>query len=335
VGDLVQTIQQGLRDFSGGLNNDPSVYPQGQPDPGFTKDRPTSVMGGLGQSVGDFGRGMLQEGVLGLLDPQGMMDRQAVERELRGQFAVVPNGFVGPRLPNQVTEAEYEQLTHTYSDIRLGRSDIHFDGTTDAAYREGTMHDIASIMQTGSGRSLITSLANNTAGERDAAGNPVHHGTTLRPMLNADGTLNTTNASTQPVDAAGAGVLGTPNQHVITDGTGSRADVAYNPGVNVSAPGSTQPWNGSRSDIVLMHELVHAFDSTHGMADLNPVVAADGVPSDVGAFGEEHQAIGIGRHAGRFLSERTYRDERRAIGLGHTGVLPGDATLPQRGQASP
>lgn len=45
------------------------------------------VLGHFGQLASDFGHGLSQEGLMGLLDPVGMMDRQEAQHELRGNDA--------------------------------------------------------------------------------------------------------------------------------------------------------------------------------------------------------------------------------------------------------
>ena len=56
---------------------------------------PTSggVFGHLGQLASDLGHGIGQEGLMGLLDPVGMMDRQQAQRDLANRFDVVPDDF--------------------------------------------------------------------------------------------------------------------------------------------------------------------------------------------------------------------------------------------------
>lgn len=329
-------------------------------------------------------RGLAQEGMTGLDDLSGAVDRQHAQEELANRFSVVPDDFVGPRLPNQVTQSEYQQVAHTYSDIRLGRGDLTIDtssidseaaqgsyGMTPEAYRAGAMNDIASMMQTRSGRSEIEALHNNPlvsdAGEArndfmgfelpqlpfnvDAGlGNPIHHHTTMVPLLNATGGVDRTNGYAAPDgsgserDAAGA------------RGAGSDVHIRYNPGVNIgdSRPDmhGTNPWMESfRSDVLLAHEMNHAIQQTQGTGDSTAVQASDdssstGVGIDAAyrdADGNplrriEHQAVGIGQSSGNEMTENAYRRERRAmadlgaVGLivGRDGVSDGDTVLTER-----
>jgi hypothetical protein len=79
----------------------------------------------------------------------------------------------------------------------------------------------------------------------------------------------------------------------------------------------------------------------HGNLDATPVVAADGVPLDVHSQATdatdplnrfEHQAVGLGVHAGESVNESNYRAERALIGAdgAPSAVQPGDVNMPQR-----
>ena len=78
---------------------DPQRGSQGAPRGGQSDG---TFLGDLGQTLGDVGRGLSQEGLGGLFDPSGMMDRQSAQRELAGNFNVVPDGTPGIRSENQV-----------------------------------------------------------------------------------------------------------------------------------------------------------------------------------------------------------------------------------------
>ena len=110
-----------------------------------------------------------------------------------GNFQVVPDDFVGPRLPNQVSQHEYENIAHEYSDIRLDRTDLHMDTSSlnaaDAAqYRRDAMAQMGRMMETGSGRGLIDGLAHNAHNQS----------VTLSPFRDAAGAIDPTNAQSQP-----------------------------------------------------------------------------------------------------------------------------------------
>jgi hypothetical protein len=324
---------QGVSDFVHGFEGDPAMYANGGPHPAAQAQHPDGVLATLGQEAGDFLHGFEQEGIGGLLDASGMMDRQAAQRELKSRFDVVPDDFIGPKLPNQVTEAEFEKTAHTYSDIRLQRGDLKFDAGDSQAYKDGAMNDFANMMQTNSGRQLLDTLDNNTAGAKDAKGNPIHHTTTLKPYLKADGTPDTTNS-----DEGGA-----PGHISGDDANGQGIDsvVRYNPGVNVQpaagSPGANEKWWPGRSDVIAMHELTHAYYDTQGTTDNSFVdkTTGDGVPGNVNRnklHRYEHQAAGLGKYANAPISENKYRDERAFIGATETGdaVQPGDVGMRHR-----
>lgn len=260
---------------------------------------------GAKQWMGDMVNGFSQEGLGGLIDPMGMMDRQDAQRQLAGNFDIVPDDFVGPRNQNQVTQAEFEEIARTYSDIRMGRSDLQLDtaGLSDAdaeAFRSSTMGDIGNLLQTESGRGLVRSLA--------------------YAPLQADGSSHRTTTISRRNDAAG----NADNSNANGGGTfGQSGYVRYVPGVD------TLPSRENlRSDVTLYHEMVHAHHAVYNTWDSGNATAGPGVPaSDVGVIGNfEHQAAGIGRHANDPYSENRYRAERRMIGNGVGARTTGSET---------
>ena len=304
---------------------------------------------GIKQFGGDLINGVSQEGLGGLLDPVGMMDRQAAQRELADRFQVVGDDFVGPRLPNQVSQAEYERICGMYSDIRLGRGDLTIDpsalGTPEEqqAYRDGAMGDIANMLQTQNGRDLITRMHNNTP-QTDAAGNPVHRHTTMVPLLAADGTRDLTNGYAAP-DGPGSTRTVNADGTLGAAGAGTDVHIRYNPGVNIGdaypqlTTGGNNPWLGDfRSDVLLMHEMNHAMHQTAGTGDPTQVTATDNplnatdpeMANDAGIRRIEHQAVGLGRYANDPMTENAYRAERRLVAASGTGARAGDATMNQR-----
>lgn len=303
----------------------------------------------IGQWGSDFAGGVAREGWTSVFDPVGTADREAAHRELSDRFQVVGDDFVGPRLPNQVTQSEYDRICSTYSDIRLGRGDLTIDPSalgTDAerdAYRSGAMNDIASLLQTESGRQLVYQLHNNTP-QTDASGNPIHRRTTMVPLLAADGTLDRTNGYASP---DGGGSTYTENADgTRTRGSGTDVHIRYNPGVNIGDAyptlTPTNPWLGDfRSDVLLMHEMNHAMHQTAGTGDSRSIQATDN-PANAsdpetaydasnGIRRIEHQAAGLGMYSNDPMTENRYRAERRLIGsTGMPGAQAGDATLSTR-----
>ena len=252
------------------------------------------------------------EGTDGLFGPIGsmsrMLDRASASVELADRFDVVPDDFVGPRLPNQVTESEYSQIVNTYSDIRTGNSNIGFDSSNmsgDAAtnFRGNVMNDFASMMQTPSGRGMLTDMAYG----RNADGTA--HSTTIRGITNPSGA--------QSIPGGGNADPNTSN------GVGTNSTIEYTPGATVNtAPGDAV--SSIRSDAVLYHEMVHSNHMRLGNEDqrvlgnsTTPSTAAN--PSavharDNGLTSWEYQAVGLGHHSGNAYSENTYRSERTAMG---------------------
>lgn len=295
-----------------------------------------------------------QEGWLGaLLDPMGALDRQHAQRELGDRFAVVPNEFVGPRLANQVTSREYEEIARTYSDIRLGRGDLTLDASAYSsqqqrdAYQSGALDDIAALMQTRSGRHAIAQLHNN--GLRDESGkersglfgiplpwglgSQIHHHTTVMPLLEKNGMPTKDNGQSI---AEGKGdvraILG--DGSLGTAGAGVDVRLQYNPRLNVGKEHSTlsllNPWLAeTRSDILLAHEMNHSIRQTQGMVDNrlvratdntrnrdDPAMARDADPRNhmgVPLTRVEHQAVGVGLYTDSDMTENRYRADRREI----------------------
>jgi len=328
-------------------------------------DQPTSLLGQLGQGIGDLGRGLMQEGLGGALDPVGMMDRMQAQRDLSDRFQVVPDDFIGPRNHNQVSQAEYEQISHTFSDIRLGRGDLTINTSemTDAAqaqtYRDGTMSSIADMMMTTAGRQQVMGLSNNVArnddgtARTDAAGADVHRHSTIRALYNdtnGDGNwLNDdTSAANYRSDNAVATAYGAHGE------TGAALDLTgygtwnRDAGTGARGPGfdSTIWWNPDvtagacdRGDVILAHEMQHALHETQGTMAAGTY---SGPGPDSGTIRNyERQAVGTPHTGGHFpgdpdgCTENTYREQRNQLGLGDRFLQRGDYSAPMPGQAPP
>lgn len=183
-----------MSSFMQGVKPTSNPFGQGPPSPAMpgvnAPVEPESLLAHVGQGVVNLAGGVANEGMAGVLDPVGAVDRQRAAKELQRKFQVVGDDHQGERLPNQVSAAEYEQIVKTYSDIRLGRGDLLIDDKSaedPGAYRANVMDDIGDIMQTASGRSLIGQLSNNA--RSDASGAEIRHKTTLHPKYfeNPDG----------------------------------------------------------------------------------------------------------------------------------------------------
>lgn len=341
VFDFIDETVQDVGGLFAGRDN--SLPTADQPQECTPEDAgPLGFLGGVGQTIGDLGRGLSQEGLSGLLDPAGMLDRQDAQRELAGQFNIMnPEDMVStpggqPYAGNQVSPEEFQQIARTYSDIRMGRTNFQFDtGEMSPEDQEQYQHDMMTqmgrIMQTDSGRGLLNDIAYNEDGNQvtlgayyqtDAAGNPTT-------------TLDTTNAEANPMNNANA-----------ANGTGSGSRVTINPGVDnysIGAPGDA--WDNTRGDVVLYHELSHAWNQVHGTEDQSGAVAAgetglDGTQRDANDPGGiqrwEHQAVGLGNHQNDTgPNENRYRRERAQLGAaGGPGIVAGDVNMPERGHYS-
>lgn len=324
---------------------------------GASRDNPIAAATGIPgvQTVADLANGISQEGIGGLFDYQGMMDRQAAQRELASRFNVVPDGTAGIRTQNQVSEEQFQEIARTYSDIRLDRTDIHMDTSAlstpeaQAQYRQDLMSNFADQLQTESGRELIGSLAHNT--HTDGAGVEQHHTTTFAPRLDAAGNPDNSNAGEQPLNPDGTNASLTDarlgRDAAGNAGAGLDARVNFNPGAgNIQIRPGVEEY---RSDVAMYHEMMHAYTDTRGISDLGNVQVGDapasgpaqtaaqqaGVDSDAnnGLARAEHQAAGLGVYANESMSENAYRAERREIAWGDgTGQRAGDASMWRRDQ---
>lgn len=295
----------------------------------------TSLLGRLGQTLGDFGRGVSQEGLGGMLDPRGMMDRQAAQRELSSRFQVVGDDFIGPRNHNQVSQAEYQNIARTFSNVRMGRGDLSIDTSqiTDEAqaktYKDGAMVSIADMMMTTSGRQQINNLSNNVS--RDDAGNArhglpgsdpttlpfgleqalpeTHRHTTIRPLFNdTNNDNNLTNDGHTAADYfngnAFADAEGAHGEHGAID-TSGRSKWSRDATTNARGLGtnSTIWWNPTanvgncnRSDVILAHEMQHALQETQGTMARGTFTDPSGADPDSGSIRNfERQAVGLSR----------------------------------------
>jgi len=265
---------------------------------------------GLGEGVARSGADL---GAMSEADADAARaDRLAAREELAGRFEVVSDDFMGPRLPNQLTAAEFEEVANLYSDIRQGNTNINFDSTgsgqTADDFRDASMGDMASILTTGQGRQLMSQLA-----YQEVDGNDIS--TTIAYSATPEGA--------QAIIGPG-GTLGDA-----VNGTGTNTGVQYQPGVDFDL-GDVAPAYGPdgyaemTSDVVLFHELVHANNARLGLLDgeIDPNTGAFTRPSiedseaairrDRGVPREEYSAVGIGEFGGDY-TENGYRSERGLV----------------------
>ncbi|MEZ4320319.1 MAG: M91 family zinc metallopeptidase [Myxococcota bacterium] len=235
-------------------------------------------------------------------------DRNAAKSELASRFQLVPDDYRGRRLPHQVTQAEWEQITTLYSDIRRGHTSIDFDNTgsgmRSGAFRDAVMGDMADLLTTEQGRALLTQVA------RDE-----DHSTTI-------------GWSARP-EAASAVIGPGGDLRDAINGQGTNTGLVYQPGVDFDLASVSPEWarDGYRhftSDTILFHELVHAnhartgtldgeFDPQTGAFDRPAIRNREAVvPNDRGVPREEYATVGIAGHDGEF-TENKYRAERAQV----------------------
>ncbi|MCE9579110.1 MAG: type III secretion system effector protein [Deltaproteobacteria bacterium] len=263
-----------------------------------------SGMGSMLALAGDARRAWNEHGAAMLMDPVGVIDRERAERELADRFNVVKDKDKRAGKGNTVSQTEFEQLATQYSDIRLGRSHVKLDtdGVADEdapAVRGRIMADVADIMQTPSGRSMIGQLA---AGPRDAKGRA--QDTYIGPTADRN-------------EARGG------------DGhwdNGERFGTAYYPpGENFDPAGLN-----ARSDVTLYHELTHAWNKLFALDDHGELGSDAVAPQDAADDRFEYQSVGLGGSADDAFSENRYRDERRALTNGTRTLGGKDADLAHR-----
>jgi len=207
----------------------------------------------------------------GLSDPM-----LAVHQDLQQRFQIVPADFQGPRLPNQVSQEEFDHICGEYFDISNGNSSLKIDTSQVSpdradAFGPRVMNDLASILQTPNGRELIDQLAS----AKDSFGDP--RTTTISASNNQ-----------HPLDEPADPSL-EANLH-----NGAGADMKVNHWER------NQP--GIRSDVNLFRELVGALHGERG--DMLHGAKEDAAELGVGAF-----ATGPGSQ----MTENGYRQQRRLL----------------------
>jgi hypothetical protein len=197
---------------------------------------------------GSDGYGHEADGLSGM---HQWVDRIDAQLELADRFEIIDDDMVGI-MPNQVSQAEFEQIATLYSDVRRGSTNLQIDdtglGKEDAAsFQAQAMSDIADMLTTESGRGLVDDLAYGTVDGRDE--------TTLITK-----SANPQSAGTEPA-------FGEKWSESI-DGTGVSTNVFYG-GIDLDMADShpdyaTAPYRQSSSDTVLFHELSHALHMRNG-----------------------------------------------------------------------
>jgi hypothetical protein len=249
------------------------------------------------------------------------LDREKAQQDLAGRFQVLKDGEKGTGLPNQVTKEQYDKICNQYSDIRMGESNIKIN--TDGMgpeqkkkFMDGSMNDIASMMQTKAGRDLVGQLGS----AKDENGRP---------------RLTTLNNTTNP-EAACADSSRPENRDKRHDGNGTDMKVKYAPGQDVKMADSSSPWLPMRSDVVLFHEMTHALHGVQGVApntNQAPADAAHRLDKHDQVQGDEYPTVGLGKYANDPITENAYRAERRAL-ADQPGARAGDGTAAMQPRTS-
>ncbi|MGE5181962.1 MAG: M91 family zinc metallopeptidase, partial [Acidobacteriota bacterium] len=209
---------------------------------------------------------------------------------------------------NTVTQEQFQEIARQYSDIRMDRDAVHVDtrGMDDKAadkFKQGTMNDIASLMQTDSGRALLNDL--QTGKNKDGSQRQTYIGGISDDDFKNNG-------------GKGGGRYGGAKGTVDDDADHKEGFVKYRPG-EVALPGNAD----ARSDVALMHELTHADASVHDKFATGAVGTADGATQadiDGGVSRSEYQAAGMGTFATDPFNENAYRRDRAAIGASGSGM---------------
>lgn len=199
--------------------------------------------------------------------------RQVTAMQLREKFATGDEPEEGKAW---VDEEEFEAIVALHSDIALGRTQLQIEG--DSEHRVAVLEDMAKMMQTRTGRELLDVLAHDPRHDHrivqeEGAPKTGHSLPGHDPNLPEDRVR---------LDAA------------MHDKSGADSRVRYQPGeAHHSEEDGVIP-----SDVVLYHELVHAW---HGSQGDNWAGGHNGIDND------EYQAVWFDH-----FNENLYRAERAA-----------------------
>jgi hypothetical protein len=245
------------------------------------------------------------------------LERLIGEATMENHLEVVDEDFVGPRLPNQVTEEELERAAILFSDIQWGRSHIQFapaGSGKQEKFEQHVMKDIVRLLSTATGRELLDDLAYGDS-------NGQHHQTIIHeqrdPRKASTGIASNSDNCLDQYSAMGMG-------------GGVSPQVQYDPNndwdLNWLLGGvEQQDWLHFDSDVVLFHELVHAKMMRDGETGIE--VNEHGeyireqtldtqhavIPEDRGVDIDEYRTVGLGPWAGDPLTENEYRRERETV----------------------
>lgn len=209
----------------------------------------------------------------GIAEAAAAVHRIATAQQLREKFAVGDTPEEGKAW---VSEEEFEAIVALHSDIALGRTTLTVEG--DDEHRAAVMEDLAKLMQTPSGRELLDELAHDP-----------RHAHRIVQQEGAPKTGHTFPGFDEKLPEDRQRLHDA--QH---NKEGSDSWVRYQPGqTHRSEKDGDIP-----SDVVLFHELVHAW---HGSRGDNWPGSHEGIDND------EFQAVWYDRY-----NENRYRAERAA-----------------------
>jgi len=196
-----------------------------------------------------------------------------------GDFTIYPDSFIGPLPVNSrddtswnIRRSQYNLLISRVTSIKNATGKLTVTGT--ASFKTRTYLDLAWLLTSGVGRSLIDGIqssSHNVSIQERAGGNATGYGSDDSYERN----------TTPP-----------------TPGTGSNATVYYNPNVLQIGDGSAS-WMTRPPAIGLAHELIHAWTGVKG-------TRARGNDTD-GNRRRELQATGLGEFRNAVISENRFR----------------------------
>lgn len=249
--------------------------------------------------------------ILGLFgdEPEVDENRVAADAELRAKFEVGEGGGTTKDGKAVLSQAEYDAMLDTYANIRSGDSNLKIttqgiqDPEEAEAFKTNALDTLTTMMQTEVGRDLVHNLT---------------HGDNLKDVVIASGSHSIEGVDGRSDQYRFIGNRAIANNEAnASNGQGSSTSVFWaGKDREGTKDGKTTVLN---KDTTMFHELTHAYHNMKGINDTDRVTQEDvekyGVPlADVGGTKhEEHQTIGIGGYSGEYISENTYRSQRKAF----------------------
>jgi hypothetical protein len=164
-----------------------------------------------------------------------------------------------------------------------------------AAFESKVIRDLKKIQKTAIGADLLRELASEAGGR-----------TTIMPQPGIRGPVTQTERSPE----------GVSTNVILTPGALDAAAALREAGIKTEKT----RWNPSPSDVVLFHELIHAYRQVKGTTAKGVITAAQAIiPADVGERMSEYQAVGLStrdgdrahQYAEAHYTENKYRAQTR------------------------